>query len=30
MVYHIPRRTAVTVGIDTLKALREASPTFAG
>jgi 4-hydroxy-tetrahydrodipicolinate synthase len=30
MIYHIPRRTAVTVTIDTLKALRERSRTFVG
>jgi 4-hydroxy-tetrahydrodipicolinate synthase len=30
MVYHIPRRTAVTVEIDTLKTLRDQSPTFVG
>jgi 4-hydroxy-tetrahydrodipicolinate synthase len=30
MVYHIPRRTAVTVTVDTLKALRDQSPTFVG
>jgi len=30
MVYHIPKRTAVTVTIDTLKALRDESPTFIG
>ncbi len=30
MVYHIPRRTAVTVTIDTLKELRERSRTFVG
>ena len=30
MVYHIPGRTAVSVTIDTLKALRERSPTFIG
>ncbi len=30
MVYHIPRRTAVTVTIDTLQELRERSRTFVG
>ncbi len=30
MVYHIPRRTAVTVEIDTLKELRDKSSTFVG
>jgi 4-hydroxy-tetrahydrodipicolinate synthase len=30
MVYHIPRRTAVTVTIDTLKELRDRSQTFVG
>jgi 4-hydroxy-tetrahydrodipicolinate synthase len=30
MVYHIPRRTAVTVTIDTLKELRQRSHTFVG
>jgi len=30
MVYHIPRRTAVTVTIETLKELREQSRTFVG
>jgi 4-hydroxy-tetrahydrodipicolinate synthase len=30
MVYHIPRRTAVTVTIDTLKELRDRSATFVG
>ena len=30
MVYHIPRRTAVTVTIETLTELREQSPTFVG
>ena len=30
MVYHIPRRAAVTVTIDTLKELRDKSPTFVG
>jgi 4-hydroxy-tetrahydrodipicolinate synthase len=30
MIYHIPRRTAVTVTIDTLKELRERSRTFVG
>jgi 4-hydroxy-tetrahydrodipicolinate synthase len=30
MVYHIPRRTAVTVAIETLKELREQSRTFVG
>ena len=30
MVYHIPGRTAVSVTIDTLKSLRERSPTFVG
>ncbi|PWT85333.1 MAG: 4-hydroxy-tetrahydrodipicolinate synthase [Blastocatellia bacterium] len=30
MVYHIPRRTAVTVTIDTLKELRDRSDTFVG
>jgi 4-hydroxy-tetrahydrodipicolinate synthase len=30
MVYHIPGRTAVSVTIDTLKELREKSPTFVG
>ena len=30
MVYHIPGRTAVSVTLDTLKALRNASPTFVG
>ncbi len=30
MVYHIPGRAAVSVTIDTLKALKERSPTFAG
>jgi 4-hydroxy-tetrahydrodipicolinate synthase len=30
MVYHIPRRTAVTVTIETLKELREQSHTFVG
>jgi 4-hydroxy-tetrahydrodipicolinate synthase len=30
MVYHIPRRTAVTVTIETLKELRERSRTFVG
>jgi 4-hydroxy-tetrahydrodipicolinate synthase len=30
MVYHIPRRTAVTVTVDTLKELRDRSQTFVG
>ena len=30
MVYHIPGRTAVSVTLDTLKELREKSPTFVG
>src|ERR1700730_1069472 len=30
MIYHIPRRTAVTVTIDTLKELRQRSRTFVG
>jgi len=30
MVYHIPRRTAVTVTIETLKELRDRSQTFVG
>jgi 4-hydroxy-tetrahydrodipicolinate synthase len=30
MVYHIPGRTAVSVTLDTLKVLRERSPTFVG
>jgi 4-hydroxy-tetrahydrodipicolinate synthase len=30
MIYHIPRRTAVTVTIDTLKELKDKSPTFVG
>ncbi|HEX5236989.1 MAG TPA: 4-hydroxy-tetrahydrodipicolinate synthase [Sphingomicrobium sp.] len=30
MVYHIPGRTAVSVALDTLKTLRERSPTFVG
>lgn len=30
MVYHIPGRTAVSVTLDTLAELREASPTFVG
>ncbi len=30
MVYHIPGRTAVSVTIDTLKELRDRSPTFVG
>jgi 4-hydroxy-tetrahydrodipicolinate synthase len=30
MIYHIPRRTAVTVTIETLKELRERSGTFVG
>ena len=30
MVYHIPRRTAVTVTVDTLKELRDGSETFVG
>ncbi len=30
MVYHIPGRTAVSVTIDTLKALRDSSSTFVG
>lgn len=30
MIYHIPRRTAVTVSIDTLKELRDRSETFVG
>ncbi len=30
MVYHIPKRTAVTVTIDTLKELRDRSGTFVG
>ena len=30
MVYHIPRRTAVTVTIDTLKELRDRSESFVG
>jgi 4-hydroxy-tetrahydrodipicolinate synthase len=30
MVYHIPRRTAVTVTIETLKELRDRSATFVG
>lgn len=30
MVYHIPGRTAVSVTIETLKALHESSPTFVG
>ena len=30
MVYHIPGRTAVSVTLDTLKQLRDRSPTFVG
>jgi 4-hydroxy-tetrahydrodipicolinate synthase len=30
MVYHIPGRAAVSVTLDTLKALKDASPTFVG
>ena len=30
MVYHIPGRTAVTVTLDTFKALKDRSPTFVG
>lgn len=30
MVYHIPGRTAVSVTLDTLKVLKERSPTFVG
>jgi 4-hydroxy-tetrahydrodipicolinate synthase len=30
MVYHIPGRTAVSVTLDTLRELRERSPTFVG
>jgi 4-hydroxy-tetrahydrodipicolinate synthase len=30
MIYHIPRRTGVEVTVDTLKTLREQSPTFLG
>lgn len=30
MVYHIPGRTAVSVTLDTMKALKERSPTFVG
>jgi 4-hydroxy-tetrahydrodipicolinate synthase len=30
MVYHIPGRTAVSVTLDTLKALKDRSPTFVG
>jgi 4-hydroxy-tetrahydrodipicolinate synthase len=30
MIYHIPKRTAVEVTVDTLKALRDQSPTFVG
>ena len=30
MVYHIPGRTAVSVTLDTLKAIRDASPDFVG
>ena len=30
MVYHIPGRTAVSVTLDTLKALKDGSPTFVG
>jgi 4-hydroxy-tetrahydrodipicolinate synthase len=30
MVYHIPGRTAVSVTLDTLKTLKEKSPTFVG
>jgi 4-hydroxy-tetrahydrodipicolinate synthase len=30
MVYHIPGRTAVSVTLDTFKALKEKSPTFVG
>lgn len=30
MVYHIPGRTAVSVTLDTLKSLKEQSPTFVG
>ena len=30
MVYHIPGRTAVSVTLDTFKALRDGSPTFVG
>lgn len=30
MVYHIPGRTAVSITIDSLKALKERSPTFVG
>lgn len=30
MIYHIPGRAAVSVNIDTLKTLRERSPTFVG
>ncbi len=30
MIYHIPGRTAVSVTLDTLKAVKDASPTFIG
>jgi len=30
MIYHIPKRTAVDVKIDTLKAIKDKSPTFVG
>jgi 4-hydroxy-tetrahydrodipicolinate synthase len=30
MVYHIPGRTAVSVTLDTFKALKDVSPTFVG
>lgn len=30
MIYHIPGRTAVTLEMDTLKAIRDAVPTFTG
>ena len=30
MIYHIPGRTAVSVTLDTLKALKDRSPTFVG
>jgi 4-hydroxy-tetrahydrodipicolinate synthase len=30
MIYHIPGRTAVSVTLDTLKAVKEKSPTFVG
>jgi len=30
MIYHIPRRTAVSVTIETLKEIKEKSPTFVG